>query len=130
VAIKHDDGAVVVPFSRLALNPVVEIEVGGDPVVVFYKRGVLSALDSAGIPYSRDVGTAGTFDPRLGDRRLTFEPAADGRFRDRQTGSTWDITGRATAGTLAGRRLRPVVSDQQFWFALAAFLPDARVVGR
>jgi hypothetical protein len=33
-------------------------------------------------------------------------------------------------GPLAGRRLQPVVSDQQFWFALAAFLPDARIVRR
>jgi hypothetical protein len=130
VAIKRDGGAVVVPFSRLARDPVVEVEVGGEPVVVLYKRGVLSALDNAGIPYSRDVGTAGTFERRLHDRTLGFEPSGDGRFRDRQTGSIWDVTGRATAGPLAGRRLRPVVSDQQFWFALAAFLPDARIVGR
>jgi Protein of unknown function (DUF3179) len=130
VAIKRDGGAIVVPFSRLAREPVVELEVGADPVVVFYKRGVLSPLDNAGIPYSRDVGTAGTFDRRLGDRLLSFEPSGDGRFRDRQTGSTWNIRGRATAGALAGRRLRPVVSDQQFWFAVAAFLPDARILGR
>ena len=129
VAIREDDGAVVVPFSRLEREPVAEIEAGGEPVVVFYKRGVLSPLDNAGIARSRDVGTAGTFDRRLEDRTLSFEPAGNGSFRDRQTGSTWDVTGRATAGALAGRRLRPVVSDQQFWFALAAFLPGARIVG-
>jgi Protein of unknown function (DUF3179) len=123
-------GEVVVPFSRLARDPVAEIEVDGAPVVVLYKRGVLSPLDNAAISRSRDVGTAGTFDRRLDDRTLSFEPAGDGRFRDTQTGSTWDITGRAIAGELAGSRLRPVVSDQQFWFALAAFLPDARIVDR
>jgi hypothetical protein len=129
VAIKQQGGAVVVPFSRLAHDPVAEVQAGGDPVVVLYKRGVLSPLDDAGIARSRDVGTAGTFDRRLDGRTLSLEPAGNGRFRDRQTGSTWDVTGRATAGALAGRRLRPVVSDQQFWFALAAFLPDAHIVG-
>jgi hypothetical protein len=128
VAIKHDDTAVVVPFSLLAREPVVEIDVGEVPVVVLYKRGVVSPLDNAAIARSRDVGTAGTFDRRLGGRTLSLEPAGEGRFRDRETGSSWDVTGTATAGPLAGRRLRPVVSDQQFWFALVAFLPDARIV--
>lgn len=129
VAVRKRDGAVVVPFSRLARDPVAEIDVDGVPVVVLYKRGVLSPLDNAAIARSRDVGTAGTFDRRLKGRALSFEPVDNGRFRDRQTGSTWDVTGRAVAGPLSGRRLRPVVSDQQFWFAVAAFLPDARIVG-
>lgn len=114
---------VVVPFSRLARDPVAEIEVDGVPVVVLYKRGVLSPLDNAAISRSRDVGAAGAFDRRLDGRTLSFRPAGDGRFCDRQTGSLWDVTGSATAGPLAGARLRPVVSDQQFWFALAALPP-------
>jgi hypothetical protein len=129
VAIKGEQGAVVVPFPRLERDPVAEIQVDGEPLVVFYKRGVVSLLDDAGVASTRDVGTAGTFQRRLDGRTLSFEAAGEGRFRDRQTGSTWDVTGRATGGALAGRRLRPVVSDQQFWFALAAFLPDARIVG-
>ncbi len=48
----------------------------------------------------------------------------------RSRGSTWDITGRSLAGELAGTPLRPIVHDQQFWFALAAFLPEARIAGR
>jgi hypothetical protein len=129
VAIKEQDGAIVVPFSRLARDPVAQVEADGVPVVVLYKRGVLSPLDNAAIGRSRDVGTAGTFDRRLHGRVLDFEPAGDGLYRDRQTGSSWDVTGRVIAGLLAGRRLRPVVSDQQFWFALAAFLPDVGIVG-
>jgi hypothetical protein len=112
----------------LAPDPVAEIEADGVPIVVLYKRGVLSPLDNAAISRSRDVGTAGTFDRRVDGQALSFRPAGDGRFRDGQTGSTWDVTGRAIAGLLAGRRLRPVISDQQFWFALAAFLPDARIL--
>jgi hypothetical protein len=128
VAIKEDGGAVVVPFSLLARDPVAELTADGVPVVVLYKRGVVSPLDAAAISRSRDVGTTGTFDRRLDGRTLSFESLEDGRFRDRETGSSWDATGRALDGPLAGRRLQPMVSDQQFWFALAAFLPDARIV--
>lgn len=128
VAIKEEGGAVVVPFSHLVREPVAELTAGGVPVVVLYKRGVVSPLDAAAISQSRDVGTAGTFDRRLDGRTLSFESIGGGRFGDVQTGSTWEVTGQATEGPLAGRRLRPVVSDQQFWFALAAFLPDARIV--
>jgi hypothetical protein len=39
------------------------------------------------------------------------------------------LAGRAVEGELAGARLAPVRHDQQFWFALAAFLPDARIEG-
>ncbi len=123
----QQDGGVVVPFSALERDPVVELDVAERPVVVLFKDGVVSALDAAAITRSRDVGAAGAFDRRVSGCTLAFVPLRDGRFRDRQTGSTWDITGRAVAGKLAGTRLRPVVHDQQFWFALAAFLPDARI---
>lgn len=129
VAIRTGRSAIVVPFSRLERRRVVHLDVDDRPVVILFKRGVVSALDAGVISRSRDVGTAATFDRRLAGHRLTFTSVGAGRFRDRQTGSSWDITGRATGGALAGRRQRPVVSDQQFWFALAAFLPDARIAG-
>jgi hypothetical protein len=126
VAIFTEAETVVVPFRRLAREPVVHTEAGGRAVVVFYKRGVVSPLDAPVIDSSRDVGTAAAFDPRLHGRRLSFERRGDA-FVDRETGSRWDIAGRAVAGELAGERLQRVRHDQQFWFALAAFLPDARI---
>jgi hypothetical protein len=128
VAIRRRSDAVVVPFRVLHRRPVVTTLVGGGPVVVFYARGVVSALDRARIADSRDVGTAGAFDPRLAGRTLTFRPAA-GNFVDHQTDSRWNVAGQAVSGPLRGRRLRQVHHDQQFWFALAAFLPDARLLG-
>jgi Protein of unknown function (DUF3179) len=128
VAVFAADETVVVPFNRLEREPVVETEAGGRPVVVFYKRGVVSPLDAPVIDGSRDVGTAAAFDPRAGGRRLRFE-LREGGFVDRETGSRWDIAGWAVAGELAGERLEPVRHDQQFWFALAAFIPDARIEG-
>jgi hypothetical protein len=126
VAIFAEEETLVVPFSRLAREPVVEAEAGGRPVVVLYKRGVVSPLDASSIAGSRDVGTAAAFDSRVEGRDLSFEQRGDG-FVDRETGSTWDFAGRAVEGELAGIRLRPVRHDQQFWFALAAFVPDARI---
>jgi hypothetical protein len=127
VAVRHGGGATVVPFSRLEREPVVQAQAGERPIVVAFKPGVVSALDSAAISDSAEVGTAGVFDRRLDGRTLTFEAAGDGRLRDRQTASTWDITGRAVEGELRGRRLEPIVHDQQFWFAVAAFLPAAEI---
>jgi Protein of unknown function (DUF3179) len=126
VAVFGEDETVVVPFSRLLRQPVVQTEVGGRPVVVLYKRGVVSPLDAASIAGSRDVGTAAAFDRRVDGRPLSFKRRGDD-FEDVETGSRWDFAGRAVAGELSGERLTPVRHDQQFWFALAAFLPDARI---
>jgi len=126
VAVFAERETVVVPFSRLAREPVIQTEAGGRPVVIFYKRGVVSPLDASSIGASSDVGTASAFRTSVDDRPLSFERRGDG-FVDRETGSRWNIAGRAVAGELAGERLDPVRHDQQFWFALAAFVPDARV---
>jgi hypothetical protein len=101
---------------------VVRDRIGSRDVVVFYRAGTASALDKTDIPSSRDVGATGVFDPVAGGRRLTFEPAG-GAFSDRETGSVWDLLGRATSGPLHGSQLRRIVSDDTFWFVWAAFRP-------
>ncbi len=121
------DDVAVVSFTRLERERVVNTDVGRKPVVFLFKPGVRSALDASAINDSRDVGTAAAFERALDGQELELEAADDG-YRDRETGSTFDITGRATDGPLAGERLPPVRHDQQFWFALAAFVPDARIL--
>ncbi len=74
-------------------------------------------------------GAAAVFERALGGRLLTFEAGPKpGTFRDEQTGSTWSFSGEAVSGRLEGERLTPIASDDQFWFALAAFFdnPDIR----
>jgi hypothetical protein len=127
VAVRSGSQAVVVPFGVLRRRPVVTTEVAGQPIVIFYARGVASPLDRARIAESRDVGTAGAFDPRVRGRSLSFR-AARGGFVDEQTGSRWNIAGQATDGPLRGRRLRQLQHDEQFWFTVAAFLPDAKLL--
>ncbi|HEV2772835.1 MAG TPA: DUF3179 domain-containing protein, partial [Thermoleophilaceae bacterium] len=110
---------LVAPFSRLFQEPVLNEELEGTPIVVMYKRGVASPLDAGASATSKDVGTAAAFDRRVDGRELTFRRQGN-VVVDEQTGTAWDITGRAVAGELEGKRLRPVRHDQQFWFALAA----------
>jgi hypothetical protein len=128
VAVFGVGGKTVVRFSTLAKTPVVTGRAGETPFVVLYRRGVVSALDAPRIPGSRDVGAAAVFVPRLGPRTLAFRPARGWRFVDAQTGSRWSITGAAVAGPLRGRQLVPVRHDEQYWFALAAFVPNAKLL--
>ena len=58
-----------------------------------------------------------------------FEVVGD-EFRDRDTGSTWRIDGRATEGPLAGRQLKQVNGAYiAYWFAWAAFQPETEIWG-
>jgi len=118
--------AVAYPYDVLQTVRVVNDIVGGKPVVVFWSDGTASALDSGAVAGGRDVGSATVFSPELDGRRLTFR-AAGGRIIDAETGSEWDILGRAVKGELAGRQLAPIVSVNHFWFSWAAFRPETRI---
>lgn len=114
------------PFSLLAKRRVVEDKVEGQPLVIFYFPGTASALDQEDISASRDVGAAGTFDPRLEGRTLTF--LSDGNnILDKETGSKWNILGMATSGPLKGKRLKRLNHLDTFWFAWAAFKPETLI---
>ncbi len=60
---------------------------------------------------------------------MTFErpDGPSGPILDRETGSTWSVTGRALDGPLAGSQMEPVVHGNHFWFAWAAFSPQTRI---
>ena len=130
-AIPTGDGeAVVYPFGRLAKRAPVNDSIDGRPIVVLFDPEVGSALDSSTIDLGREVGAAAVFERTVGRRTLSFEAGSGpGEVRDRGTGSTWDLRGRATAGPLTGKRLRQIPHDDQFWFALAAFYEHADIRG-
>jgi hypothetical protein len=50
-----------------------------------------------------------------------------GRFTDRETGSTWTITGEAVDGPLKGERLQPIEHGDYFSFAWFAFRPQTTI---
>ena len=128
VTLDFEDGPVAYAFSLLARRRVIHNEIGPHAFVVFWAPGVASALDASAIRDGRDVGAAAVFDRRVGGRMLSFEPAGNGRFRDRETGSLWLLSGRAVAGPFAGSRLAAVPHGNHFWFAWAVFRPDTRLL--
>ncbi len=118
--------AVAYPFDALRKVHVVNDSVGKTDVVVLWVPGTASPLDTGTIAGGRDVGSATVYERTLDDQRLTF--TFDGtQIVDQQTGSVWDILGRATSGKLAGKALTPVVAVNSFWFAWAVYRPDTRV---
>jgi hypothetical protein len=103
--------------------------VGDTPLVIFWKEGQSSALDSALIVSGREVGSVGVFSPVADGQILTFTEDA-GSFLDQQTGSEWDITGRAVAGELAGEALEQIHHLDTFWFAWSTYQPETDLVDR
>ena len=128
VAVSLGGDDVAYTFRALRNRPALNDVVGGVPVAVFWVPGTSSALDESRISQGRDVGSTGVFDRRLGDRVLEFEPSGEGRFRDRMTGSEFDLLGHATSGPLKGKTLKAVPHGNHFWFAWGVFKPRTRIV--
>jgi hypothetical protein len=115
-------------FSHLAEVRVVNDEFDDAPIAVLWAPETASAVDAGHLAEGRDVGASNVVRRTVGDRTLTFVAHEDGRFRDRQTGSIWNLLGHAVEGPLAGTRLSPVPHGNHFWFAWAVFQPNTRLV--
>jgi hypothetical protein len=87
VFIERGGDAVVVPYSVLERKRALRVIVGGERLVVRFRTGLASALDSPAIADGREVGAA--------------EVLRDGRL---------------------------VEFEEPFWFVVAAFRPEARIV--
>lgn len=120
---------VAYPFSTLSKEIVVNDIVGGIDVVAFWQDGAASALDTATIDNGRIIGTAALYIRDVEGQKLTFIVNSDGTITDAQTGSTWNVFGRAVAGELQGQQLQQLVAAPHFWFAWAAFQPETKIYG-
>ena len=122
VGVGEGDNVRSYPFELLAGRRVINDDVGGSPVAVFWGGDTTDALDQSSIADSRSIGTAIAFDPVVEGRRLVFEPGpVDGTFVDVKTGSTWTVLGQAIDGELAGSQLGIVPHRNEFWFVWQAF---------
>lgn len=111
------------PFSVISEKGVINDSFMGKEIVIFHQYGTISVLDEHEIKNSRDIGSATAFDAFLEGRKLTFEK--DGEcFRDNQSGSCWDITGRCTEGRFKGKQLKILAHGNHFAFAWLAFHPE------
>jgi hypothetical protein len=64
-------------------------------------------------------------------RRVTLEASrAEAGWKDRETGSQWDIAGRAVSGELKGWTLEWLDGTQVRWFAWAAEYPETTIHGK
>jgi hypothetical protein len=131
VGLRVGRAVVAVPYDELTAgragdHAAASVRVGPRDVVVFWQAETVSAIDAALVARSKDVGATGTFDPRVGDRRLTFRATADGIVDD-QTGSRWNIFGVAVDGPLAGEGLRRLVAIESLWFDWAALFPRTEI---
>jgi len=95
------------PFRHLSVQPLVNDQVGTEPVVVVF---------------AKESATATAFSRRLEGKTLEFRQlrleGEDLLMTDAQTGSTWRaLAGVAVAGRLKGQRLSQVPGTMAFWFA-------------
>jgi hypothetical protein len=126
LTVEVNDDAVAYPYEMLREANVINDRVGSEDIVVFWTEGTASALDTQNIPDGQEVGSAVAYSRLLDDTTLTFI-FTDGKIRDEQTDSEWNILGKAVAGKMKGKELSPVVSINHFWFSWAAFKPETRL---
>ena len=119
----------IFPLSTIQKEKVVHDRVGKTSLVIFHLPGTSSALDKAIIADSRDIGAATVFEAVLNGKELFFKTEGD-VFVDEQTGSHWNITGRAIKGPLTGKQLTPIIHGNHFAFAWLAFIPDSLIYGK
>lgn len=136
------------PLARIANDRLVVDEVAGEPLVVFWEPSTKTAVAYKPIAHQPRKFHAprpdktGVSPLDLGDplpagaaavpaRKLTLELAdksAGAPYLDRETGSRWDITGRAISGELKGWTLTWLESTQVKWFAWAAEYPETAIL--
>ena len=115
IGLALEEAAAAVAFTHAQAAGVVHLTVGDEPVLVWVDQ---------------DTGSVRAYLRRVADRLLTFEPAGDGKLRDRETGSLWSAAnGLAVSGPLAGEALSPVPWTSSFDWAWRDFYPDSTFIG-
>ncbi len=124
IGVIDDDGPFSILLEDLAAAGVVAVTDGGRNLVALHTSGLASSIEDDRVAGGRDVGQTGVYRAVAADGTpLTFRPSGD-TFVDDQTGSTWDILGRAIDGELAGERLDAVPHIDTFWFSWSTYQPD------
>ncbi len=129
VALRDGVEGAVIPNDVLAERRVVPFAFAGRELVALFEPGTASALDNPLIEEGRDVGATGVFVRSVGGRLLDLSAADGGGFVDAASGVVYDILGRPS-GSGGTEALEPVEHLDTFWFAAAAFYPDAEIIGQ
>jgi hypothetical protein len=126
LGVSHGNDARAYPLEALAKAGMVREEVGGKAWVVLWygPTRTAAAYLSVASPPKKDGGSP---------RPVTLAVDAkggDAPFVDKETGSHWDIAGRAVAGQLQGWTLSWLNGTQVRWFAWSAEYPATSVYGK
>ena len=127
LALRDGSDGAVIPYDVLEERRVVPFTFAGMELVALFEPGTASALDRALIEEGRDVGATGVFVSSVGGQTVELSADAGGGFVDAASGVVYDILGRPSGGS--GAALEPVEHLDTFWFAAAAFYPDAEIIG-
>jgi hypothetical protein len=114
------------PLDVLAKNGLTRDTMDGQPVVVLWHGPTKTAAAYRPIAFAPGKD-------RQAPRQVTLEldrksPLAP--FVDKESGSRWDVAGRAVAGKLKGWTLHWLDGTQVKWFAWAAEYPKTTIYGK
>jgi hypothetical protein len=113
---REGTGGIAFPFLELDAGPTVMEAVhwtfDGEPLVVLWDG---------------EAEAAAAYRTEVDGQTLTFTVEED-RIVDQETGTAWQVDGRAISGPLEGQRLEPLARAYvAFWFAWNDFQPDTEV---
>lgn len=118
LGVRFIEQAKAYPLPALGEEAVINDVVGGENILVVWFAGERMAA-----VYSRDHG----------GRTLTFEKAPTSSaiypflLRDRETGTVWDLKGRAISGELRNSVLLHIPAHSAYWFAWVTFWQNTEV---
>jgi hypothetical protein len=100
------------------------------------QRLILDSIGSGGgvtplfIVLGDDNKSVRAFERTVDGRTLEFFVKADTtpiQFTDAETATTWDFTGLAVSGPLAGKRLKKIMTLKDYWFDWKIYHPDTKI---
>ncbi len=126
VALRERSAAIALPPAGRGAR-VVAFRMGGRRLTALLSFGIGQPSTGPTFARERRGWAGGVYRPRVDGRVLHLRPS-EGGFLDAETGSLFDVAGRAISGPLTGRRLTPVSSTTAFWFAWVRFHPATEVI--
>lgn len=121
-----DEPAVVLRLTETFESGAIAFEAHGRELVAVVQPGTSSPLSAATTFGAYDQGSANVFVASLDGAAVDLSRTDDGTFSDSVSGIEFDVFGRALDGSDA--RLESVEHLDTFWFAIAAFEPDSRII--
>lgn len=113
VGVVVGDKAKAYPFSALEKQSPILDTIGGKEIVILL---------------GEDKKSVRAFERIVDGKTLEFFVKPDSlELIDAETGSSWDFSGKATSGELAGKQLEKVAVLKDYWFDWKIYHPDTQI---